>query len=161
MKKSDLKSGMVVETIEGYLYLVVGDILIRDVGYLNLSSYHDDLKHTVFRDFNIIKIYNYKLGRSFNRLLEYNNLELVWESKEQNTQLTQEQIKILKALKTLGFNYIARDKDYDLYAHMNKPHKDNIEWNNDSSLMPLDFLTVGFEFIKWSDDEPTKIDDLL
>src|SRR5690606_11993145 len=120
MKKSDLKSGMVVKTQEENLYLVVGDKLIGEYGYLNLASYHDNLEHTLFRDFNIIKVYNYKLGRIFSRLLDEDNLELIWEQKKH--ELTSHEIDVLKALKTLGFNWIARDRNNNLYAYSIKPH---------------------------------------
>jgi hypothetical protein len=159
MKIQDLKSCMIVETQEKKLYLVVGDKLIGVDGFLNLSSYHDDLKHTSFRDFNIIKVYNYKYASSFSYLLKYDNLDLIWERKEH--KLTQEQIKILKALKTLGFNWIARDKDNDLYAYNTKPKKLIYIWDEGSSVTSLNYLTVRFDFIKWEDEEPINIDDLL
>lgn len=159
MKKSDLKSGMILETRRGKRYLFINNEMLGVDGFLRFSSYYEDLKNKIVKDYDVIKVYKRNQSKSLQNILEDKYLTLIWERKE--IELTKEQIKILKALKTLGFNYIARDKDYDLYAHMNKPHKDNIEWNNDSSLMPLDFLTVGFDFIKWSDDDPTKIDDLL
>lgn len=147
MKNSDLRSGMIVKTQEEKLYLVVGDKLIGEYGYLNLASYHDNLEHTLFRDFNIIKVYNYKLGRSFSRLLDDDNLELIWERKEY--ELTSHEIEILKALKTLGYEWLARDEDGVLIAYCLKPEKTT---RVDENL---------FTFIKWEDDEPTNINDLL
>lgn len=40
-------------------------------------------------------------------------------------QYTNEQKKIFKALKTLGYNYITRDSDYTICAFSNKPFKYN------------------------------------
>lgn len=161
MKKSDLRSGMIVEYRDGIKRLVVNDDLIGDDGHLSLSNYNDDLKHDEYSDLDIIKVYRYKRVRSFSYLLKDDNLELISERKEQKIQLTKEQIKILKALKTLGFNWIARDKDDDLYAYNTKPKKLIYSWSIGSSATLLDFLTVEFDFIKWSDDEPTNIDELL
>lgn len=159
MKNSDLRSGMIVRTQELKLYLVVGDKLIGEDGYLNLASYHDDLKHTLFKDFNIIKVYNYKLGRSFSRLLDDDNLELIWERKEY--KLTKREIDVLKALKTLGYEWLARDKDDELIAHKNKPDKHNeIFWSNKLYLTTRVDKDL-FPFIKWNDKEPTNIDELL
>src|SRR5690606_23857980 len=111
MKKSDLKSGMIVEYRDGIKRLVVNNDLIGD-GYLSLSYYNDDLKHDEYSDLDIIKVYRYKRVRSFSYLLKDNNLELIWERKEY--ELTSHEIEILKALQTLGYKWLARDKDDEL-----------------------------------------------
>lgn len=156
MKNSDLKSGMIVRTQELKLYLVVGDKLIGEDGYLNLASYHDDLKHTLFKDFNIIKVYNYKLGRSFSRLFDDDNLELIWERKEH--ELTSHEIDVLKALRTLSYDFLVRDENGELYACKEKPERQLYYWYKDE-LTRID--KDLFTFVKWGDEEPTKIDDLL
>ena len=56
--KKDLKNGMVVETREGNRYMVVGDSLMRDVGYLPLSLYNDDLREDSDSKFDIMKVYD-------------------------------------------------------------------------------------------------------
>ena len=71
------------------------------------------------------------------------------------------EIDVLKALKTLGYEWLARDKDDELNAHKIKPNK-----NNETFWATKLYLTTRidnnlFTFIKWSDEEPTKIDDLL
>ena len=43
MKKSDLRSGMVVETREGNLYLVVGDFITTELRYDLLSYYKENM----------------------------------------------------------------------------------------------------------------------
>lgn len=57
--KSDLKSGMVVELDNGYLYLVVDDLLIRDHGFLRLDHYNNNLEWTEDSrsEYRIKKIY--------------------------------------------------------------------------------------------------------
>lgn len=156
MKKSDLKSGMVVKIQDESLYLVVGDKLIGVDGHLNLSSYLDNLEHTLFRAFNIIKVYNYKLGRSFSRLLDDDNLELIWERKEH--ELTKREIDVLKALRTLSYDFLVRNENGELYACKEKPERQMYYWYKDE-LTRID--KDLFTFVKWGDDEPTNINELL
>ena len=158
MKKSDLNSGMVVETRDRELYLVVGDKLIGVYGCLNLLHYLDNLEHTLFSNFDIIKVYRYKLHYGFSELLKDDNLELIWQRKD--IKLTDKEVEILKALKTLGFNWIARNKSDYLYAYSTRPKKLIYHWNEGTSEISLNHL-VEFDFIKWEDEEPTNIDDLL
>ena len=79
--KSDLQNGMVVETKKD-IYMVVGDKIINNYGFMNLSSYEENLTLTEGDDdFDIIKIYD-KIT-SFNKmnyLLE--ELRLLWERKD-------------------------------------------------------------------------------
>lgn len=61
-----------------------------------------------------------------------------------------------------GINYITRDMDGGLFIYISKPHKLIDCWESsgcesDKSLKPFE---LDFQMIKWSDDEPWKIDDL-
>ena len=80
--KSDLQNGMVVETKKD-IYMVVGDKIINDYGFMALSSYEENLTLTEGDDnFDIVKIYD-KIT-SFNKmnyLLE--ELRLLWERKDE------------------------------------------------------------------------------
>lgn len=100
MKKSDLKSGMVVEYRDGRKRLVVNDDLIGDDGSLSLTYYNDDLKDNEYSvldsDFDIIKVYRYKDNRSLSYLLKDDNLELIWERKD--NKLTNKELKSTKDL---------------------------------------------------------------
>jgi len=150
---------MVVEYRDGIKRLVVNNDLIGDDGHLSLSNYNDDLKHDEYSDLDIIKVYRYKRVRSFSYLLKDNNLELIWERKEY--ELTSHEIEILKALQTLGYKWLARDKDDELNAHKNKPDKHNeVFWSNKLYLTTRIDKDL-FSFIKWNDKEPTNIDNLL
>ena len=74
-----------------------------------------------------------------------------------------ESIYLLKGLLERGFNYLARDEDGALYAFDSSPVKTEESglWvvclNLDSEHIQND----NFPEIKWSDDEPTEIADLL
>ncbi len=134
MKKNELKSGMV------------------------LTNYNDYLKNGLFSDLDIIKVYKYKSPCPFNALLENNNLDLIWEREE--IKLTDKEIEVLKALKTLGYEFLARDEDTELYAYIEKPDKCSYDWGLVIGLF-IDVNSDVFNFIKWEDKEPTNIDDLL
>ena len=74
-----------------------------------------------------------------------------------------ESIYLLKGLLERGFNYLARDKDGALYAFDSSPVK-----TEESGLwvvcLDLDSEPIqndNFPEVKWADDEPTRIADLL
>lgn len=58
-------------------------------------------------------------------------------------------------------NWLARDKDGEVYAYENKPYKEEWhgEWlrSNEDNGDYIRLLTDGFDHIKWSDKEPTRI----
>lgn len=160
MKKNELKSGMIVEYRDGEKRLVIDNDLIGDDGHSSLSNFNDDLKHILYSDLDIIKVYKYKYTYIFSELLKDDNLNLIWERKE--IKLTDKEIEILKALKVLGYEFLSRDGvDYDsLYAYSEKPYKAGDYWIIDAG----DYLKINsdfLDFIKWEDKEPKNIDDLL
>jgi hypothetical protein len=67
-----------------------------------------------------------------------------------------------EALKSASF-YISRDKDGDLCIHNSKPYKALDHWqsSNYQLLIFTDFFNVSFDFIKWEDSEPWRVEDLL
>ena len=70
------------------------------------------------------------------------------------------EIDVLKALKTLGYEWLARDFDRELYAFVEKPEKGETTWFNHSHLNSYIDKDL-FTFIKWEDEEPTNINELL
>ena len=93
--KSDLQNGMVVETREKERYMVVGDKIINDYGFMALSSYEENLTLTVKLtegddDFDIIKIYD--KVTSFNRMNYLEELTLLWERKDEMEMETKKYI---------------------------------------------------------------------
>lgn len=55
--------------------------------------------------------------------------------------------------------YIARDEDGDLYVYANEPLKEEVEWNADIDSIHLN--DEYFPFIKWEDEKPWSIEELL
>ena len=74
-----------------------------------------------------------------------------------------ESIYLLKGLLERGFNYLARDKDGALYAFDSSPVKTEESglWDVCLDLDSEHIQNDNFPEIKWTDNEPTKISDLL
>ena len=161
MKKSDLKSGMIVELRDGKRYLFTSGVLLDFDGYIMLINYTEDLKSKHYEAQDIVKVYKGNKPHSLTSMFKDTYLTMQWERKE--IKLTDEEIEILKALKTLDFEWLARDEDDALNAYSGTPYKDDCVWNFVSGRV---YQSIGvysnlFDFVKWEDEEPTYIDDLL
>ena len=83
MKKSDLKTGMVVELRNEDKYLVVNDSILNLDGWDKMSNYENDLTSRAFDSLDILKVYETS-GGSFKNIFLNSNLTLIWE-REENT----------------------------------------------------------------------------
>lgn len=54
---------------------------------------------------------------------------------------------------------IARDKDGELYAYLDSPIKEEVQWGADSDYLILS--NEYFPFITWEDEKPWSIEELL
>lgn len=157
MKKQDLKDGMILETRNGDRHLLTNGVMRDFKGHMRLVSYSDDLKFEDNKKYDIIKVYKDTMLYSLTTIFKDDYLTLIWKRKE--IKLTDREIEVLEALKMLGYEWLVRDKDNDLYAYGDKPEKDGFSWGGNFYIdMTLHDI---FKFIKWEDGEPTKIDDLL
>ena len=70
---------------------------------------------------------------------------------------------LLKQLRNEGYNYLARDKDGALYASDGEPYKvvDLGFWDVKITFDREPIQNDNFPEVKWADDEPTKISELL
>ena len=87
MKKSDLVDGMVVELNElNNRYLILGNKMFCKEGFNRLIRFKEDLTHIDYDDLSIVKVYKLKQDNNFNlnQIFEDNNLELIWEGKNEN-----------------------------------------------------------------------------
>ena len=152
MKKSDLEYGNVVELRNGdkYLYNFVTGYKLLNLttcgGFLEFYHFNEDLTNRC-NLFDVMKVYK-----------DYTLTELLWERKEK-PQLTEDEKVILKVLLNEKYKWIARDKNDWLYVYASKPKKGITIWENTGSpMMPFVHL---FNFIKWEDEEPYSIEELL
>ena len=152
MKKSDLKYGNVVETREGikYLYHCKNSDKFLNLDYdafLWIRNFDENLK--CFDDLNELDIMKaYK---------DYTLTELLWERKEE-PKPTEDEKAILRNVPK-HYKWIARDIDGCLYVYASKPKKGITMWESDG--LPMIPFVHLFNFIKWGDDEPYSIEELL
>ena len=151
MKKSDLKYGNVVETREGIKYLYhwknSDKFLNLDYdGFLWIRNFDENLK--CFDDLNeldIMKVYK-----------DYTCKELLWERKD--PKITEDEKVILRNLPE-KYKWIARDENGLIFLYSKKPSKCDYSWIGYNDIaFPYYHL---FQFIKWEDEEPYSIEELL
>lgn len=77
--KADLRNRMVLERRDGRRYLVIDDILMRNIYYSTLSDYDDNLIEIKTKNpqLDIVRVYEEILNYDF---LDYTN-NLLWERK--------------------------------------------------------------------------------
>lgn len=171
MKKSDLKTGMRIETRRGDIFLVIKDIETlfcghQDIGFAGNDCFtcgdnlNDDLTSITSKSFDIVKVFqiNHEQKSLLNDdTLNLNEKHLIWKRKE----FTEEQNTLFKALKSLGFKYIARDNEHrSLIAYDTKPLKGYVFWHTPVATNIYILEKDHFEFIKWEDKEPFEIPEL-
>ena len=159
MKKSDLKAGMLVEYRCGERRMFMPYGLVKESGLVARYSckYNDDLIDIDgINDLDIMKVYDV-FEDSFD--FECENRELLWERKEK-PKLTEVEKTILENIPK-EYKYIARDEDEELYIYEEKPRKVEEAWQWGGLYVDFGLFNHLFNFIKWEDDEPNKIEELL
>ena len=144
MKKNDLISGKhIVELEDGDKYLFL------EGRFVNSRFWYDT-------DAKICKIFEIQEAYSLSDMLVFDKgLNLIWENKE----LADVEISILKSINA-KFKYIARDSNGKLFIYERKPHKYPTEWCQRDAI-DFEAFRHMFAMIKWEDEEPTLIADLL
>ena len=155
MNKSDLKNGNVVELRNGDKMLLVNvyneSILIALAGkyHFNFDIYDNDLTNKCgFENFDIVKVYQ-----------DYTCKKSLWERKPK-PQLTEDEKVILRNVPK-QYEWIARDAGDSLCVYTKRPIKQMSVWSTDGWMSPMALFHNLFQFIKWEDDEPYSIEDLL
>lgn len=85
-------------------------------------------------------------------------LDLLEEYKEP-IKLTRFEYEYLKVAKKEGFNFIARDKSNRLYGFEKQPTKGNATWGSRGDYVGM--FKSTFSFVKWEDEDPYNIDEIL
>ena len=141
----------IVETNNKRRYLVAGNYLpnIDGSGWLELSDYNDDLKHSSYvretvKFFSINKVYEIVIPMGLRGLIEKMDIacKLVWERKP---ELSEAERVILENI-SKEYKYIARDEVGNLFIY---------------SSHSFAIFNDLFKMVKWEDEEPTLIADLL
>lgn len=157
MKKSDLVEGKHVVKYRNGKFRFVNkyDILLDSEGngVHTLNSYDKSLlSNNGDKPLDIVAVYE---------------LNEVWKREEPT--ITEDEKTILRNLPG-NYEWITRDENSKLYIYQDKPEKYVDVWMsgrgsmlslNDQRYSPLYLFNHLFKMVKWEDDEPWKIEDLL
>ena len=147
MKKNDLISGKhVVELEDGDKYLFL------EGKFVNSRFWYDT-------DAKICKIFEIQKAYSLSDMLVFGKgLNLIWEIKP---ELSEVERVILENLYR-DSNYITRDESGELWLFENRPIKKDYSWDLLNGFGEnFNLYKHLFKMIKWEDEEPTLISDLL
>ena len=109
---------------------------------------------------NSKKTDNYCHNMVCSKCLKISLLKLLEEYKKpEPIQLTWFEYEYLKFAKENEYNFIARDKNNNLYLYSNKPWKAENDWDYEDRTTPV--FAELFKFVKWKDEEPYNIDEIL
>ena len=100
----------------------------------------------------------YRIGIDCSDCLKLSLMDLLEEYKE-TVKLSKFEYEYLKFAKENGYNFIARDKNNNLYLYSNKPWKAENDWDYEDRTTPV--FEELFKFVKWEDEEPWNIDNIL
>lgn len=100
----------------------------------------------------------YRIGIDCSDCLKLSLMDLLEEYKEP-IKLTKFEYEYLKVAKKDEYNFITRDDDGRLFLHVNKPWKDKLAWEYGGKNIFV--FTELFKFVKWADEEPYSIDEIL
>ena len=151
MKKSELECGNVVELKNGLKFLFLGRhkslVELTGVGCTDIDYYDENLTRSSRQEsYDIMKVYK-----------DYTLTELLWERKE-TPKLTEDEKVILRNVPQY-YKWIARDLSGMVYIFIERPEKGQAIWYGcGQPMIPFYHL---FQFIKWGDEEPYSIEDLL
>lgn len=81
------------------------------------------------------------------------------EEYKEPVKLTRFEYEYLKVAKENEYNFIARDNDGCVFLYRNRPWKDELSWDYSGKFM-IAFEEL-FKFVKWADEEPCNIDEIL
>lgn len=148
MKKSDLVTGKHVVKYRNGCFRFIGEYgtLLDDMGYSmhTLNSYDERLRaNDGTKTVDIVAVYE---------------LNEVWKREEPT--ITEDEKTILRNL-PVNYEWIARDESGVLYIYQDKPKKEEFMWVDGFENRCLNLFNHLFEMVKWEDDKPWKIEDLL
>lgn len=92
------------------------------------------------------------------KCLRLSLLELLEEYKKP-VKLSKFEYEYLKFAKENEYNFIARDKNNNLYLYSNKPRKVKNGWDYEDRTTPV--FAELFKFVKWENESPMLIEELL
>ena len=145
--RDKIKDGDFVKSRDGEVGFVRNHCIYYGLDAIKVSFYDRNLYNDVDMDYDIMTIY---------RADEVGNIDVVWERYE----YTEDEIQIAKLIAD-KVKYIARDDDGELVGYKEKPVKDVVYSIWSGHRYYLNVFDDYFPNIKFQDDEPVSIDDIL
>lgn len=146
--KSDLRDGDIVMYDSGEMRIVKNNELYDD---------HDRLKSSIDLYDKDLKCSGCLRGDPLDIVKVYRQ---IWK-REEPTITSIERVLLENVEKK--YKYIARDHDLALFIFGESPTKENMMWLRKPDSYVASFTVYGhlFPMVKWEDEEPWKIEDLL
>lgn len=106
-----------------------------------------------------------RLNNSDDEIILCSTRKVKWllsEYKEPPVKLTRFEQDVLKhLLEKTQYRFIVREKSGSIYIYKRKPKKGIGAWDNSTGMLNLNVFINLFPFIKWEDEEPTSIQEVL
>lgn len=84
-----------------------------------------------------------------------------WSKEHHQKKLTRLEFEILKLLENEGYKYIVRSQINNIIAYESMPQKLSNCWEIQSRYKIFSLFNGLFQFIKWEDEDPTSIKEVL
>ena len=100
----------------------------------------------------------------FNMGEHCSNVKVKWllSKYKEPVKLTRFEHDVLKyLLEKTQYRFIARERNDTIYIYKRKPKKGSDAWDSSTGMLNLNVFINLFPFIKWEDEEPTSIKDVL
>lgn len=92
----------------------------------------------------------------------YNRFNWLLSEYKEPVKLTRFEQDVLKYLiEKTQYRFIVREKSDNIYIYKRKPKKGIGAWDSSTGMLNLNVFINLFPFIKWEDEEPTSIKDVL
>lgn len=134
----------------------------------NFEVYEDKIKEYDYdfaeKNGEVIKCYgtckscDFGINNSGN--CKYNQIKWLYEEYKEPIKLSRLEFELLKYYIEHGYQYITRDSSEALFAYDTKPCKMQHHWMATENIKGIYFDDL-FSFIKWEDEEPINIKELL
>lgn len=164
--KADLKPGMIVKIRKGGYRIVYhfkgAPVLVGDSTYITLEDHNDDLSSSYNKKLDIVEVKNPSEVTEFIPY-KWHDAPTIWERKEL-PKMTEVERVILENARLSGKRpeWIGRDRSETLHLYVNDPEKGKDAWiSNLGDYVWFNAYNHLFQFVKWEDEEPWYIPDLL
>ena len=92
----------------------------------------------------------------------YARMKWMLSEYKEPVKLTRFEQDVLKhLLEQTQYRFIVREKSGNIYIYKRKPKKGIGAWDSSTGMLNLNVFINLFPFIKWEDEEPTSIKDVL